>query len=200
MLDLLARVLSFIFNPFFLLAPIPYLLVVRETADPVVAAKWTLISFLFLSSVALFVVVAVRLGYFSDLDVSKREHRPLLFLVGLVVSITYLLSLLAFNGPLSLIFIAGGILCSIVVFSVINTRIKASIHVASITSLIFAFSVLYGSTFLLLLFLLPVIVWSRVRIKRHTMQEAIIGGTTGILVTGIIYLIFKIIFQMSLSA
>ena len=170
MLDLIARFISFLFNPLFLLFPVPYFLVVRETGDPLYALKWTIFSLFFIVVIGLFVGYAVRKGYFTDFDVSKREQRPLLFLFVGLVSVLYFLSLLYLQGPIVLFIILAGILFSTLIFSFINTRIKASIHVATISALIFALSILYSNVFLLLLILIPLVIWSRVRIKRHTMQ------------------------------
>jgi membrane-associated phospholipid phosphatase len=199
MIDFFAKLISFIFNPYFLLLPIPYLLVVRETGDPIYALKWTFLSLFFVFVVILFVLYAIRKGYFSDLDVSKREQRFLWFLFVGIVGVFYLLSLIFFEGPVVLWIVAAGILFSVVVFTILNLRIKASLHVAAISSLIFAMSILYGGVFLLLLFLIPLIGWSRIRIKRHTLYETIVGALTGIAITLFFYIIFKVIMGISIS-
>lgn len=199
LLNIFARFISFVFNPLFLLLPVPYFLVVRETGDPFYAIKWTLFSLFFISIIGLFVGYAVRRGYFTDFDVSKREQRPLLFLFVGLICVLYFISLLFLKGPIVLFIILAAILFSTLIFSFINTRIKASIHVATISALIFALSILYSNVFLLLLILIPLIIWSRVRIKRHTMQEALVGGATGIVVTILFYVVFKVVLGISVS-
>ena len=69
MLDSIARTISFIFNPLFLLLPIPYLLVMRETGEPLYALKWSVFTLMFVVCIGLFVLIAVRKKLFSDLDV-----------------------------------------------------------------------------------------------------------------------------------
>ena len=93
----------------------------------------------------------------------------------------------------------SGIFLSIFVLSIINTYIKASIHVASIAALIFSFNILYNGFFLLLLFLIPLIAWSRLKVHRHTMQEVIAGLLVGIFIPLVVYLVFKVLLQISLS-
>lgn len=199
MITLLARCISLIANPVFLLIPVPYLLVVRETGDPMYAIKWTVLSLFFVFLIGLSVVIAVRKGYFANLDVSKREQRPLLFLIVGGISILYYFCLVIFEGPIVLFITLAAILFSVLVFSFINTRIKASIHVATMSALIFSLSILYSGKFLLLLILIPIIGWSRLHIKRHTMKEMLVGGITGILVTLLFYIVFKLVLGISVS-
>lgn len=197
MFILLARFISFIFNPYILILPIPYLLVLRETGDSLYAGKWAIFTLCFLIAVGLSVFILVRKGYFSDLDISKREQRPLFFFLLVLFAIIYFLSLFYFQGPIVLFTALSGIFLSIVVFSFINTRIKASIHVASITGLIFSFSILYSGIFLALLFLIPLIGWSRIKIHRHTKEEVFMGAFMGILIPLVMVIIFKVLLHIS---
>lgn len=197
MFILLARFISFIFNPYILILPIPYLLVMRETGDSLYAGKWAVFTLCFLIAVGLSVFILVRKGYFSDLDISKREQRPLFFFLLVLFAIIYFLSLFYFQGPIVLFTALSGIFLSIVVFSFINTRIKASIHVASITGLIFSFSILYSGIFLALLFLIPLIGWSRIKIHRHTREEVFMGAFMGILIPLVMVIIFKVLLHIS---
>jgi hypothetical protein len=200
MLDLLARFISFVFNPYFLIIPIPYLLVVRQTGNPLLAIKWLLFSFCFLLAVGVSILVAVKMGYFSDLDISKREQRPKFFLLLTLFSCIYFLALSFFKGPLTLFVAISGIFLSILVFSFVNTRIKVSIHVASITALLVSFSLLYSGIFLLLLFLIPLIGWSRLRVHRHTREEVLAGAALGIAIPLVMFMIFKVLLQVTLTA
>lgn len=199
MFFLLARLISFLFNPYFLILPIPYLLVLHQTGDPRYSLSWTLFTLFFLGAVGLSVLILVRRGYFTDLDISKREQRPLFFFLLVFFAIVYFIALYFFQGPLILFVALSGIFFSIVVFSFINTRIKASIHVASITGLIVSFSLLYSGAFFLLLFLIPLIGWSRIKIHRHTRSEVIVGAALGIAIPLVIFLIFKVLLHISLS-
>ncbi len=199
MLRYFARLISFVFNPYFLILPIPYLLVIRQTGDPISAVKWTVFTAFFLLIIGVTILYSLRKGYFTDLDISRREQRPLLFLMLSVFSILYFCTLFYFNGPLVLFISLGGIFISIIVFALLNTRIKASIHVASITALIFSFSLLYSGIFLLFLFLIPLIAWSRLFLKKHTSEEVIVGGLTGVTIPLVIFLIFKVLLSISLS-
>ena len=79
MSNFIARIISTLFNPFLILPPTLYLLVDRAANNDIYAFRWAILSFVFMSIVGIFVVLGVILGIFSDMDVSKREDRPLLF-------------------------------------------------------------------------------------------------------------------------
>ena len=72
MVILLAQFLSLLFNPYFLIFPVPYLLIVRQTGDPLLALKWTIFTALFIIAIGVMVYFSVKKGYFSDLDDSTR--------------------------------------------------------------------------------------------------------------------------------
>lgn len=197
MVILLARFISFIFNPYLLILPVPYLLVMHQTGDPYYASKWAVFTLFFLFAVGLSVFILVRKGVFSDLDISKREQRPLFFFLLIFFTALYSLSLFYLQGPIVLFIALSGIYLSIVVFSFINTRVKASIHVASITGLIFSFSILYSGVFLLLIFLIPLIGWSRIKVHKHTKKEAYVGAAMGVIIPLVMVVIFKVLLNIS---
>lgn len=190
----LAQVLSFLFNPVMLLVFVPLLLVYKTTGDVVMAMVWTGYTMIFLLAMTFFLIYGVHKKIFTDLDVSKRTQRPLLFGVSLVIALLYLGGLFLLNGPKILIIVVLGIIISVVVASFINTKIKVSIHVATVSALLFALAIIYQGYYFLTLLLIPIVAWSRVRIKRHTLPETIVGGIFGILLSsGMYYLIVQVL-------
>jgi hypothetical protein len=123
------------------------------------------------------IVVATKKRVFTDLDVSKREQRPLLNLIGGFVLALYVISLYILKAPLILYVASIGIAFGVIVFTLVNRRIKASFHVGAITALILPVAVSYGYYYLLLLLLIPLLVWARLKTKRHTVKEIIAGGS-----------------------
>lgn len=188
----LARVISFLTNPIFVLFPIPYLLVYRFGYGHILALKWTFFTFLFSLIGGIFVIYEVKNKVFSDMDVSKREQRPLLFTVSAGITIIYLVSLFIFRAPPVLFITVWGIMLGILLASVVNTKIKASIHVGAITSAIITVIMLYNLPFLLLL-IIPVVGWARIKIKRHTVPEVFTGFFLGIALPILMYILLKYI-------
>ncbi len=192
---IIARVISYILNPILVLIVVPSLLVYKSTNDPEYTLSWTAYSFVFLLIITTFMLYGVRKGIFSDLDVSKREERPLLFLVSIILSAIYMLGLLILHGPKILLLTIIGIIVGILLVSVINRHIKASIHVATLSALIFAVAIVYGGYYFLLLLLIPIVGWARVTVKRHTVSETIVGGILGSLLSLGTYILLKLFYR-----
>ena len=190
----LARFISFSSSPFILLLPTPFILVYKETENIFYSFKWALFSYIFLFSVVFFVLLGMLIGFFSDYDVSKKEERPKLFAFGGIISFLYLGSLILLNGPKILYFLIFGIILGVLVISVVNNWIKVSIHTATVSAFTLSLVILFGYNFLPILILIPVMAWARVKIKKHTILEAISGGFLGIILTIIVYTIGRFIF------
>lgn len=190
----LANIISYLFNPVVLLVFVPLLLIYKTTNNVEYALMWTGYTTIFLLIMTGFIIYGVHKKIFTDLDVSKRTQRPLLFGVSLVVALFYLAGLIFLNGPQLLIIVVLGVIISVVVASFINTKLKMSIHVATVSALIFALAIIYHGYYYLTLILIPIVAWARVHIRRHTLTETIVGGIFGILLSsGMYYLIVHVL-------
>jgi hypothetical protein len=186
-----ARAISFFLGPVFTLFPIPFILVAKFSQDYSYALKWAIFSYAFILVVALFVIVGVIIGVFSNFDVSKREQRPLLFSFSAFVAFCYLLSLIILNGPKILFIGFFALVLGLTAIVIINRWIKASVHLATATAVFLLIGIVYKGYFFFLLGLIPFLAWSRVKTKEHTLVETIIGSILGIVITLIVYLISK---------
>ncbi len=83
-----------------------------------------------------------------------------------------------------------------IIFEMVNKKLKASIHVAAVSAFLCVLALLYGGLFLFLPLLIPVIAWSRIHMKRHTFSEAVVGGSVGVGITIIIYLVVEYIIYL----
>jgi len=187
----LARVISYLFNPILLLVFVPFILLYRTTNEFSIAAFWTGYTLIFLIAIGAYMLYEVKRGRFTDLDVSKREQRPVLFIMCIIFTVLYMLGLWLLKGPFPLFIVAVGIVVGIILASIINMWIKASLHMATLAALIFSISVVYGGWYSLLLLLFPLVAWARLRLKRHTMQEVIVGGIFGSLLSLVMYILLK---------
>lgn len=190
----LARIISYITNPVFILAPIPYLLILKAGYNQNLALKWTLFSLYFLAVIGLLVVYEVKNRVFSDFDVSRRKQRQLFFIIIWVASLVYFLSLIFFRAPFILFVSTFGAIFGISVASLINTKIKMSLHVATLTAVLFTIIELYElSPFLFLL--IPVVGWARMKIRRHSFAEVIIGFIFGVALPLVMYILLKYLYN-----
>lgn len=186
-----AKAISFFLGPVFILLPIPYILVERFTENYFYALKWTIFSYAFILAVALFVIIGVVLKVFSNFDVSKKEQRPLLFSFSAFVIFCYLLSLYILDGPKILFIAIFAIILGLIVIIVVNRWVKASIHMATAMSVLLFIGIVYRGYFLLLLTLIPLLAWARIKTKEHTLLETVIGSILGIVITLVVYAVSK---------
>lgn len=191
---ILARIISFISNPVFIFIALPFFLVYKTTHDTAIALNWTIYTLVFLSIFVIFVLIGVKRKLFSDIDVSRREQRPILYFIGSVLTVLYLSTLFLLQAPRILFITTFGIMLGILIASLINMKIKASVHVAAISGLLTSLSIIYKGYYLFLLLLIFIIGWSRVKIKRHTVPEVVIGGILGSLLSLIMYFITKSVY------
>ena len=190
-----AKAVSFFLGPAFILLPIPYILVAKFTKDYSYALKWTVFSYAFILAVAIFVIIGVALKVFSNFDVSKREQRPLLFSFSAFVMFCYLLSLLILDGPKVLFIAFFAILLGLAVIVIVNKWIKASIHMATAISVLLFIGIVYKGYSLLLLTLIPLLAWARVKTKEHTPLETVIGSILGVVITLLVYTVSRRFFM-----
>ncbi len=193
----LARFISFILNPIFVIIPVPFLLIYKVTQNTGYALKWSMFSYLFIALIGLFMLFAVWRGIFTDLDVSKREQRPLLFTFALFTLVAYYLFLLYLQGPLVLQYAVFGVAGGILFVSLINRRIKASLHMATVTTVLLLVGIMYSIN-LITFSLIPIIAWARLKTKRHTTIEVIVGILCGAFITFVVYVTMKQIFHLAL--
>jgi hypothetical protein len=190
-MNFLARTISYLLNPIITLLPILYVLISKFSDDNTYAVKWTLFSYAFVLAVAVFVAIGVELGIFSNFDVSKREQRPLLFSFSAFAAFCYLISVVVLGGPKVLFLVFFAIMFGLIIFIIVNKWIKASIHLASATAAILFMGIAYQGYLYLLCILIPILAWSRIRMKEHTLGETIVGTVLGVVVTLVVYFISK---------
>lgn len=187
-----AKIISYVFNPLTILVFVPFFLVHRTTADLTSAINWTLYTVVFLLAVAGLLFYGVKKGFFVDLDVSKREQRPILFKYCGIFLAIYILGLYLFKAPIIMPVTTLGIAVGIIIISIVNTQIKASLHVATVSAFIFALAMVYRGWNVVLLLLIPLVGWARVKTKRHSISETIIGGALGIILSLGMYAFIKL--------
>ncbi|MBI3069795.1 MAG: hypothetical protein HYY87_00625 [Candidatus Levybacteria bacterium] len=190
-----ARFLSFLFHPINLFIPVPFFVVYKQTQNLLYALKWEFFSSAFIFIGILIFVFGRMKGWFSDQDLSKREERYLFYKILFGLVLAYLISAVFFKGivfPLSIL--SFGIVSGILVFEIVNHRIKASIHVGVASAFVIGMSLLYGSAgFLTTVWVLPLVMWSRLKLKKHTFYETVLGSFLGITVTVATFFIGKYI-------
>jgi len=191
----LAEIISYVLNPLIVLMPVPFFLVFEKTSNLLLAFQWTGISIFFIFVFFLLILMGIKFGVFSDLDISKREQRPVLFSVGMALTISYFIFLFLFHAPQILIVGTFAIILGIIVLGIVNIFTKASGHLAVFSAFLTFLVLSEGWKFLLGLLLLPMLAWARIKTKNHTVLQTILGTLVGTLTTIAIYVIVKYIIK-----
>lgn len=196
MKEKIAVLVSFLFNPLFLSYLVPFLIVYRYTGNEFTALKWLLFSSIFAIIATSYLFYGRIRGYFSDLDISKREERPKYFKILLFLAIFYLGISLLLKGyffPIS-IFSFGSAL-AIISYLLVNRYIKASGHVGVACAFVILIGVLYGMHVLFIaVWIVPLLAWSRITLKKHTLQEVLAGAALGLVVSALTYIIGTVVY------
>ena len=193
----IAETLSFLFHPVIFFLIMPFLVVYRYTGSNEAALRWEIFSALFVGVAIAIVLIGRKRRIFSDCDLSKREERFEFYAFILFFSAIYVASSLLLRGfifPMTLI--AIGIACGVIVFDMLNRYIKASNHVAVASAFVTTVWLFYGSiSFVFVSWIVPVLMWARLVLQKHTKQEAIVGGILGIIITLLTFVFGKYIYR-----
>jgi hypothetical protein len=195
---ILAKCISYILSPVTFSLFVPFLVISKQTNDISGAIKWTIFSAIFILMGLLVVIVGKKHGTFSDLDVSNREERKKFYLFLWPLLICYLIASVFFRGMFfSLSIISVGIVIGLFLFEFINLKIKASVHIGVATAFVIMLGILYGwHIFAVSVLFVPLIAWSRVVLKRHTIPEVFTGAVLGTIITILTFLIAQFIVKL----
>ncbi len=154
---------------------------------------WSLVALLILSGLPLiYILVGMRKGWVSDLELSRREERPRFILVSLSSDILALTVLALGNAPRPLWVLALIYTCLGLTMFTVSNFWKISLHMVGVagfaTLLVFYFGQAAWWTYLAL----PVVAWARLYRKKHTPAQLVAGAFGGILITAAVLLTFQI--------
>ncbi|MEB3797254.1 MAG: phosphatase PAP2 family protein [Caldisphaeraceae archaeon] len=123
----------------------------------------------------LLVLQMKRLGLVSDIFVTKRRERPLLFVIAIAI---YSIgpALMHFSGAPPIIFyLSICYLINMIIIAGLTLKVKVSLHTSSASGMATAIVYLLGAKFIGLLSLPIIVAISRIRVKEHTKLEVALG-------------------------
>ena len=90
-------------------------------------------------------------------------------------------------------FVAG--LSAIVVFMCVNFFWKISLHAALITASIAVLVILYGSIAVATAVLVPLVAWSRIELKHHSLAQVAAGALLAASIVIVVFYLFGLVAQ-----
>ena len=125
----------------------------------------------------LFLIWQVRHGHVTDLDVQLREQRKASLLVTIAgFGVSWLLMYL---GDAPVLFKAGAGFVQWLVIFAITLRWKISAHTTSAANVTMLILRVFGLAAAPLVISIPLIAWSRVKLRRHTPGQTVAGALLG---------------------
>lgn len=184
----LAVILTHVLNPTYSLVPILALVTFAATRSWAEALKWAALAVsLVLLPILLFIHRRVRSGVYADSQVSVREQRHTIYVIGAVFTSLYCLAVYTLGAPQELqatlvaLFAAGLVAMAVNVF-----LSKVSIHTGGMAGLVTVLIILFGRGALPAVLLVPLVGWSRVVLGRHTVPQVVGGALMAITVTAVV--------------
>jgi len=183
-----AQILSYIFDG--TLISIPMLIIIcLATVDNITKALgWAFLSLIFGMLIpSLYIHMLFRNKVINDMHIPDKEDRIKPLIITAISNITGFFILYILKAPLFLKAMSLTTIILIVILGIITYFWKVSMHAAWITFMVVTFNVLFGRLMLLLLPLIPIVGWARVRIKRHTVNQVISGSIISFLTSFLVY-------------
>jgi hypothetical protein len=185
--DRLARWVSDILSPP-VTATAGLLLVARAIATP---AAWGWASFYMALVVlvpTLYVIRLLRRGEVTDFHLRVREQRIKPLLVIMAAMIVAWLALLVGDAPRLLLALASAGTVQALIIFLVTLRWKISGHAAAITGLAVLSWLLTSPVAAPAALSVPLVIWARLQLRRHTLPQTLAGATVGALISVAVYL------------
>lgn len=183
-----AKTISYIFDGSFISVPIFLIVCLMVVDNKIEAINWAFLCLLFGTvSPYLYVCFLYKKKKINDMHIPEKEDRIKPLVVACISYIICLVILYVLKGPLFLKAIFAISIVSTIILTIITYFWKICLHTSGITFMVITFYILFGKWILLMIPLIPLIGWARVRIKKHTVNQVILGAGITAITTFLIY-------------
>lgn len=181
-------------NPLFVALPLFAAVALHAAPDVLRGLQWWgVIALGFTIAPVLFIREGVRQGRYTDAHVSKRSQRLLPLSFGLLcMGVVFIILLWLAAPPVLLATVVASLVAvsiSLLITSVL--RFKISLHMVGSAGALTTCLLLFGPALLLLTPLVVCIGWARWRVRAHTLFQAGVGTLLAILVTLVVFWLFR---------
>lgn len=189
----LARILSTIFNPFLTAFALFVILANIGAKDTLDFWRLLFVSTFFISiAPMLYVFWLYATDRISDLDMSERREREMVFTAFVIFDALGVAALWLIHAPRLMIAAMLGYLVSTLIVQYITRYWKISTHAIGITAPLTALTLIYGRQPLPFMILIPMVCWARVYLRAHTVMQVLAGIALAVLTTGFFFSLFHV--------
>jgi membrane-associated phospholipid phosphatase len=186
--DRAARIATELFAPGVLVAALMVVVGWHAGNQPGVSRWWGVAGALFAAGIPLaYILRGVRQGRYTDHHIPEREHRRVPLLFGIASVVVGLILLIALDAPRDVLALLAAGMAGLVVFAAVTHWWKLSIHAGVAAGTVAVLTSVYGPPGLLVMPLVPLICWARVRLSAHTIAQVTVGAALGALIAGIVF-------------
>jgi membrane-associated phospholipid phosphatase len=173
----IARWTSGLLNPFIVCFISIILVTIHATDSTANAFKWMAIALICsIAPVFAFLYLQVKRKKLESIFPEGQSQRKLVYLIATVVAAIGYGVMWYLEAPrlLQISFLGG--LLAVIIFMVINIFWKISLHAAFVSAAAVVLTVVFGAGAVWVFALLPLIGWSRLELKMHTLAQVIAGA------------------------
>ncbi len=135
-----------------------------------------------------YVAWLAKTGRVTDFDLRRRDQRLKPFMLSLACMLLVWAVLWLGQAPAAIhMLVTVGLVQGLALF-VVTLAWKISLHTAGVATFAALACVIHGVLAVPLLGLIPLVAWSRVCLRRHTLMQTICGGTVGVLAVWLVAL------------
>ena len=136
----------------------------------------------------LYIMYLVRNGIVTDFHLNVRRERTKPFILMTANSAFVLLIMSLLGAPKLILIVLATAVLQLLFMLLITLRWKISGHCTAVTGLIVLALALFGENALPFVTLVPLVAWSRIRLKRHTFAQTVAGIALGVItVSSLLY-------------
>jgi len=188
--DQLATLVSAIVNPVLVVIFVAGVFVFYNLNSWTDTIRWMIITIFITAGFPIaYVGYLVKIGYLSDIYMPDREKRLKPIIVILAWLFVSLLLLKIIHAPLVMLLLVDVIIGQLVLLGIITARWKISFHSATIMAATAVTAVLHSELVFVFSLLVPVVGWARIRLRRHTLMQVIMGGIVGGAISTVTFLL-----------
>lgn len=175
-----ARWISLIFNPlWFSIIFLAYLVSSKEFS------RSENIGIIIAGSLSAFIMPVLIIGHMvkkgktSHMDIPERSNRIIPFMIfSVIYGLTFLISAyIGLPGVFNVVVFA--IFVNTIIYGIITLWWKVSIHCAGVAGYLSATTLIMGEKNIVLWLIIPLLCWSRIRLKAHTPMQTFVGAVLG---------------------
>jgi len=136
----------------------------------------------------LYIMYLVRNGIVTDFHLNVRRERTKPFILMTANSAVVLLIMSLLGAPKLILIVLATAVLQLLFMLLITLRWKISGHCTAVAGLIVLALALFGENALPFVALVPIVAWSRIRLKRHTFAQTVAGIALGVVtVSSLLY-------------